>query len=82
MEEVLCAQPNELRRDGRRWVVFLMLWPDIIQLGRVTSDVVRGMSVTQSVGHIATVESVASFVLNPMKLAAFNFVKYVSFNEA
>ena len=29
-----------------RWVVFLVLWPDIIQLGRVTSDVVRGMSVT------------------------------------
>ena len=32
-----------------------MLWPDITQFGRITSDVVRGMSVTQSVtvGHIA-----------------------------
>ena len=36
---------------ARRWVVvvFLMLWPDISRMGRVTSDVVRGMSVTQSV---------------------------------
>ena len=25
--------------------VFLMLWPDIIQLDRITSDVVRGMTV-------------------------------------
>ena len=34
----------------------LMLMPDIIQFGRITWDVVRGMSVTQSVrvGHIAT----------------------------
>ena len=31
-----------LRTMGR----FLMLWPDI-QFGRITSDVVRGMSVTQ-----------------------------------
>ena len=35
---------------------FFMLWPDIIQFGRITSDVVRGMSVTNftTVGHIAT----------------------------
>ena len=26
-----------------------MLWPDIIQFGRVTSGLVRGMGVTQSV---------------------------------
>ena len=26
---------------------FFLLWPDIIQFGRATSDVVRGMSVTQ-----------------------------------
>ena len=33
---------------ARRWVVFfLMLWPDIIQFGRITSDVAMGMSVTQ-----------------------------------
>ena len=31
-----------LRTMGR----FLMLWPDISRMGRVTSDVVRGMSVT------------------------------------
>ena len=37
-------------------VVFFMLWPDIIQFGRVTSDVITGMSVTDftTVGHIAT----------------------------
>ena len=28
---------------------FLMLWPDIPPFGRITSDVVTGMSVTQSV---------------------------------
>ena len=36
-------------------VVFLMLWPDIIQFGRVTLDVVIRMSVRQSilgVGHM------------------------------
>ena len=27
---------------------FLMLWPDIIHFGRITSDVITGMSVTQS----------------------------------
>ena len=34
-----------------------MLWPDIIQFGRITLDVIRGMSVTQFivVGHIAKV---------------------------
>ena len=34
---------------------FLMLWPNIIQFTPTTSDVVRGMSVTQflDVGHIA-----------------------------
>ena len=34
---------------------FLMLWPDISRMGRITSDVIRGMSVTQfiGVGHIA-----------------------------
>ena len=34
---------------------FFMLWPDIIRVGRITSDVIRGMSVTQfiGVGHIA-----------------------------
>ena len=33
---------------------FLMLWPDISPVARVTSDVVSGMSVTQfiGVGHI------------------------------
>ena len=38
------------------WVVFLMLWPDIIQFGRVTSDVIIGMSVTDftTAGHIAS----------------------------
>ena len=37
---------------------FLMLWPDIIQFGRITSDATTGMSVTDftMVGHIATVE--------------------------
>ena len=34
---------------ARRWVVFLMLWSDIIQFGRITSDIIMGMSVTQSV---------------------------------
>ena len=37
---------NCVRHDGS---FFSMLWPDIIQLGRVTSDVITGMSVTQSV---------------------------------
>ena len=33
----------------------MMLWPDIIQFGRVTSDVIRGMGVTPfiAVRHIA-----------------------------
>ena len=33
-----------------------MSWADIIQFGRIISDVVRGMKVTQciAVGHIAT----------------------------
>ena len=41
-----------------RWVVSLMLRPDIIQFGRITSDVITGMSVTLfiGVGHIATSE--------------------------
>ena len=32
-----------------------MLWPDIIQFGRITSDVITGMSVTDftTVGHMA-----------------------------
>ena len=38
-----------------------MLWPDIIQFGRITSDVDMGMSVTQSVGHIANMLSVLPF---------------------
>ena len=35
---------------------FLMFSPKIIQFGRITSNVITGMSVTQSVkvGHIAT----------------------------
>ena len=39
-------------RDGS---FFLMLLPDISQIGRVTSDVINGMSVTDftTVGHIA-----------------------------
>ena len=43
---------NCVTHDGS---FFLMFWPDIIQFGRITSDVVMGMSVTQSVrvGHIA-----------------------------
>ena len=41
---------------ARRWVVFLMLWPDIIQFGRMweTSDVVSGITQFTTVGHIAT----------------------------
>ena len=41
-----------------------MLWPDIIQFGRITSDVITGMSVTQflAVGHIA---SFGWFVTDP-----------------
>ena len=37
------------------WSFFLMLWPDISQLDRITSNVVRCMIVTQSirVGHVA-----------------------------
>ena len=34
---------------ARRWVVFLMLWPDIRRVGRITSDVITGMCVTQGV---------------------------------
>ena len=32
-----------------------MLWPDIIQFGRVRSDVITGMSITKflAVGHVA-----------------------------
>ena len=37
---------------------FLALWPEISRMGRVASDLVRGMSVTQSVraGHIANLK--------------------------
>ena len=40
-----------------RYAFLLMLWPDILPFGRVTSDVVICMRLTQSVrvGHIATV---------------------------
>ena len=37
-----CAHPNELRCDLE---VFLMLRPDIILFGRVTSDVITGATV-------------------------------------
>ena len=49
---------------------FLMLWPDIIQFGRITSDVVRGMSVTDSttVGHIVKVTSIHIRHLSPSEL--------------
>ena len=38
---------------------FLMLFSNIIQFGRIISDVVRDMSVTQflTVGHIATLSA-------------------------
>jgi len=51
---VLRAQPNELRTAH---VVFLMLWPAFPRVGRVTSDVVRGLSVMQflAVGHSSTI---------------------------
>ena len=41
-----------LRMMGR----FFDVWPDIIQFGRITSDVITGMSVTDftTVGHVAT----------------------------
>ena len=47
----ICAQPKLLRVGS----FSLMLWPDISRVGRVTSDGVRGMGVTQFIGagHIA-----------------------------
>ena len=49
------AQPNELRYA--HVVFFLSFYPHIIQFGRITSDVITGMSVTDftTVNHIATV---------------------------
>ena len=44
----LRAQFNELRYAGRV-VMFLILWSDLPRMGLITSDVVRSMSVTQSV---------------------------------
>ena len=35
-----------LRTMGR----FLTIWPDISRMGRITSDVVRGVGVTQFIG--------------------------------
>ena len=40
---------------------FLMLWLDIIQFSRITSDVITGMSVTfkvLGVGNIATMDTI------------------------
>ena len=41
------------------WVVFLMLYSEIIQFGRITSDVITGMSVTDftTLRQIANIES-------------------------
>jgi len=43
-----------------------MLWPDIIQFGRITSDVITGMSVTDftTVGHIAILNTFATHFEN------------------
>ena len=52
-------------------VFFDVIWPDIIQLGRVTLDVITGMSVTQSVrvNHIAILSSVhLSFSMGKIKV--------------
>ena len=40
---------------ARRWDVFFDVWPALPRVGRITLDVVRGMSVTDftTVGHIA-----------------------------
>ena len=43
---LLCAQEVGLLDDGS---FFSMCWPDIIQFGRGTSDVIIWLSVTQSV---------------------------------
>ena len=41
-----------------RWVVYLMLWPALPRVDCVTSDVVRGMSVSDftTVGHIGSLK--------------------------
>ena len=43
---------------------FLMLWPYIGGMGRITSDVVRGMSVTQFiwVGYVAPVATIVDMI--------------------
>ena len=46
----ICPTPINCETMGR----FLMLWPDITRFGRITSDVITVMSVTDftTVGHI------------------------------
>ena len=44
----------QARRKHDWSFLFFMLWPDTIRLGRVTSDVVRGISVTQFIGVVRT----------------------------
>ena len=47
-----------------------MLWVDIIPIGRVTSDIVTGMNVTQfiEVGHIAKLKMARTLVYKRNKL--------------
>ena len=47
-----------------RWVVFLMLWPALHWVGRVTSDVARGMRIKGFIGdgHITPTRTMREMV--------------------
>ena len=65
MLDQVCVPPNELRGDGS---FFWMLYPDIIQFGRVFGCCQKGMSVTQFLAHyIALLDGTKLVVVIPIE---------------